>query len=353
MEAFNLEHFFDLSPDLLCIAGYDGYFRKINPAVSKTLGYTEEELFASPVNSFIYPEDRLLTARHREHLLKDVPLLNYENRYVKKNGEVIWLSWTSMPVEAEQLVYAIAKNITHKKRQEHDRNQLIANLTTINSDLKQLTYTTSHDMRSPVNNLLMVFNMLDMSKIQDSETLEFIGVLKLATESLKGTLNTYLDALATKDGLKISNTDVDLGECLDKVVQSLNALVKNSRAEINADFTALPVVKFNQIYMESILLNLVTNSIKYAQPGVSPVINIHSTRVNGISQLTFSDNGLGFDMQKAEGRLFGMHQKFHNHEDGKGIGLYLVYNHVASMGGRIAIDSRVNEGTTFTISFKD
>src|ERR1700743_2380677 len=200
---FDLEYFFDLSPDLLCIAGYDGYFKKINPAVSKTLGYSYQELFASPINSFVHPDDREVTSKKRQSIREDHPLLNFENRYVTKSGEIVWLSWTSMPVESEKLVYAIAKNITHKKKLEEERNALITNLTKINDDLKLLTLTTSHDLRSPVSNLLSVFSLLDTSKIKDEEVLEFIGVLKSATETLKDTLNTYVDALSQEDILHV------------------------------------------------------------------------------------------------------------------------------------------------------
>ncbi|WP_228479165.1 PAS domain-containing protein [Flavobacterium soyangense] len=110
------EHFFELSPDLLCIAGFDGFFKKINPAVSKILGYTNEELFSKPINEFIYVDDQEITAKFREEITKNTPLLNFENRYLTKSGEIIWLSWTSMPIESEKLVYAIAKNITHNKK---------------------------------------------------------------------------------------------------------------------------------------------------------------------------------------------------------------------------------------------
>src|ERR1700760_2729395 len=91
-EVYNPELFFELSPDLLCIAGYDGYFKKINPTVSKVLGYTNEELFARPIDSFVHPEDRGLTAKKRDNIKKDNPLLNFENRYVTKSGEIVWLS---------------------------------------------------------------------------------------------------------------------------------------------------------------------------------------------------------------------------------------------------------------------
>lgn len=121
-KTFDLEYFYELSPDLLCVAGYDGYFKKINPAVFKTLGYTAEELMSRPINSFVHPDDRMITQDKRESIKKNNPLLNFENRYITKNSEVVWLSWTSMPIPRDKVVFAIAKNITyHKKLNEFRR----------------------------------------------------------------------------------------------------------------------------------------------------------------------------------------------------------------------------------------
>jgi PAS domain S-box-containing protein len=349
---FNFELFFEISPDLLCIAGYDGYFKRINPTVSKVLGYTMEELFSRPINDFVYVDDQQVTSKSRENLTHSIPLLNFENRYVTKSGEIVWLSWTSMPVDADKLVFAIAKNITHKKKLEEDRIAFIANLTNVNNDLKQLNYTTSHDLRSPVSNLLSVFSLLDVSKIQDEETLEFIDMLKQATENLQDTLNNYVDALSGKGGLNVEIGDLDMEESLNSVLHSLSSLVRNSQAIITADFSEVKTVKFNKAYLESIFLNLLTNSIKYANPDSIPIISIYSRKLNGIDQLIFTDSGLGFDMDKVKDKVFGFNQRFHGNADSKGIGLYLVYNHITSLGGTIVIDSKPNKGTTFTISFK-
>jgi PAS domain S-box-containing protein len=350
---FRYEYFFDSSPDLLCIAGYDGYFKRINPAVSKLLGYTHEELFARPIREFIYPPDREITAQYRTELLHAKPLSNFENRYVTKSGELVWLSWTSMPVESDQLIFAIAKDITHKKKLEEERNALLANLTQMNQDLKQLTYTTSHDLRSPVNNLLTIFSLLDSSRITDPETLELIDILKLTTAELKSTLDKYVDELGQNERLLAKSEEVPLQQTLAKVQQSVAFLIQASRATIDADFSGLPALRFNTAFMESIFLNLITNSIKYARPGYQPVITIRSERADGQKRLIFSDNGLGFDMEQVRSRIFGLYQKFHSHTDSKGIGLYLVYNHVSSFGGDISVQSTPNQGTTFTISFKN
>lgn len=347
-----LEHFFELSADLLCIAGFDGFFKKINPAVSQLLGYTNEELFSKPINEFVHIDDQDFTSKVRKELHNNKPLLNFENRYVTKNGDIVWLSWTSMPVENEKLVYAIAKNITHNKKLEEERNLLLTKITKINADLKKISYTSSHDLRSPVNNLLSIFSLLDVSKIEDPETLEFIEMIKSASETLKQTLNDYVDILILEDKTVAQVEELDLEESLNTVIRSINSLIQNSKATINIEFNELKKINFNKAYLESTFLNLITNSIKYAQPGHSPVISICSKKINGVDQLIFSDNGLGFDMELVKDKIFGLHQKFHNHIDSKGIGLYLVNNHITSLGGKIDVQSKINKGTTFTISFK-
>jgi PAS domain S-box-containing protein len=351
--SFNFELFFELSADLLCIASFDGYFKKINPSVSKLLGYTNEELFSRPIHEFIYADDKQATRVSREIMLKNNPLLNFENRYVTKSGEIVWLSWTSMPVESDKLVFAIAKNITPKKRLEEERNLLLANLTKINKDLNQLTYITSHDLRSPVNNLLSIFDLLDVSKINDPETLEWLNILKLQIEGLKQTLNEYVDNLVQKDEIKPPIEELDFNQTLSKVLHSIHFLIETSKVTIHADFSALEKVKFNKTYLESIFLNLITNSIKYARHDCLPIISIYSKKIKGINQLVISDNGMGLDMTKIKKNIFGLNQKFHAETDSKGVGLYLVYNHVTSLGGHIDVKSKINKGLKFIISFKD
>jgi PAS domain S-box-containing protein len=346
------EHFFELSADLLCIAGFDGFFVKINPSVSKLLGYTNEELFSKPISEFIHIDDRDYTAKVRKELLNNKPLLNFENRYITKSGDIVWLSWTSMPIAGEKLVYAVAKNITHSKQLEEQRNLLLSKITKINRDLKKLSYTSSHDLRSPVNNLLSIFSLLDVSKIEDPETLQFIEMLKSTSENLKQTLNDYVDILIHEDNVTTLIEELDLSESLNTVMNSISSLIQNSKVSFNINFSELEKVNFNKAYLESIFLNLITNSIKYAKPGCSPTISVYSKKTNEIDQLFFSDDGIGFDMELVKDKVFGLHQKFHNHIDSKGIGLYLINNHITGLGGKIEVESKINEGTKFTISFK-
>jgi PAS domain S-box-containing protein len=349
----NFEKFFDLAPDLLCIAGFDGYFKRINPALSKLLGYTNEELMSRPINEFVYHEDQMDTDLARNELRSRVSLFNFENRYLTKNGDIVWLLWTSFPVENDKLIYAIAKNITYKKELEEERNVHLAELTKINYDFKQLTYTAAHDLRSPVNNLLSIFELLDVSKISDAETLEFITLLKSTTEGLKQNLTDYVTLLNKKNEINEHIEELNLNDCLNEVLLSINSLIQNSGAIFNVNFSMVEKINFNKAYLKSIFLNLITNSLKYSKKNCLPMISIYSKNNNGTNELIISDNGIGFDMDQVKDKIFGLHQKFNTNIDSNGIGLYLVYNHITNLGGTIRVESEINEGATFIITFKD
>jgi PAS domain S-box-containing protein len=347
-----LDPFFYLSRDCLCIAHYDGYFANINPAFVALLEYSEEELRSKLISEFIYEEDRARTASHRNNLKNNIALVNFENRYVCKSGKIVWLHWTSIPVENERLIYAIAKDITHKKTLENERIEHLGKLSDVNRKLKQLNYTTSHDLRSPVNNLISLVDLIDLSKVDDEFILKLLSYIKLAAEGLNKSLNSHLAVLEQKDISSEKLEEVNFHILFEKVQTSISALIQKSGAKFQLDFSALQSTFFSAAFMESIFLNFITNSIKYAKPDVLPIIAIRTEEKNGEKTFTYSDNGLGFDMDKVGHLIFKLNQRFHGNKDSKGVGLYLVYNHITSLGGSISVASKVNEGATFTITFK-
>ena len=158
--------------------------------------------------------------------------------------------------------------------------------------------------------------------------------------------------MSKKDASELELEEVDFKKALKQVKLSISSLLNNANVTFNVDFSGLTSVQHNVNYMESIFLNLLTNSIKYARPVVSPVISITSRISEGKKQLVYTDNGLGFDMEKFGDKIFGLNQKFHHNGDSKGVGLYLVYNHINRLGGSIDVESEVNKGVTFTITFK-
>ena len=109
-----------MTPDLVCIAGRDGFFRKVNRAVVEKFGYTEQELMMKPIAFFMHPEDRQLTLHKRAELFEGKSLVNFRNRYITKNGNIIWLEWTSLYFPQDEVVFAIAKEITKRKQMEQE-----------------------------------------------------------------------------------------------------------------------------------------------------------------------------------------------------------------------------------------
>lgn len=348
----SLEPFFNNSLHLLCIAGFDGYFKKVNPAFVSLLEYSAEELMSKKISDFILEEDRGLTDGFRESLISGRPLLNFENRYRSKTGKIIWLNWTSIPLTNENLVYALAKDISYRKELEGERAAEFVKLDKKNQNLKTLNYKTSHDLRSPINNILALSNLLDLDSMVDKENTKILELIKVSAQGLKKSLDEYIDHLKHADTLEIQEQELSFEEVLGDVRETISTLIESAGAEFISDFTALGTIYFNRPYMESIFLNFISNSIKYAKPNSVPKINITSKIEEGRKKLIYTDAGLGFDMNRVGDKLFELNPGFHDHTESKGVGLYLVRNHVHKLGGTISVKSQVNVGTTFTITFK-
>ncbi|OOQ56602.1 PAS domain-containing sensor histidine kinase [Mucilaginibacter pedocola] len=346
------ELFFNSAQDLFCIAGFDGCFKQVNPAVCFTLGYTAEELFSRPIDTFIHPEDRSATRQKRKALSEGKPLSNFENRYITKSGEAVWLSWTSVANPAQESVFAVAKNITARKIKDIEREAVLNELSAEQQALKELVYTALHDLRSPIGNMASIFNLYGQLKEPSTAYREPLKLLKSSIDDLRHQIDKFLDRLAGHELKNCNRTEVLFSAALDRVKQTLYARINESKAEVISDFTDAVAVSFDQTYLDSIILNLLSNSLKYSRPGVPPVIYLTSRKLDQYIELTITDNGLGMERSVIESRLFRLHQRFHDHQEGKGIGLWLVKKHLDNYGGKISVSSRPGKGTTFRMLFR-
>jgi PAS domain S-box-containing protein len=271
------------------------------------------------------------------------------------NGGLIWLEATLQNLLHEPAVGAVVVNfrdITQRKKNEEERQLLIGELTKSNQDLKQYAYIASHNLRAPLTNLLSIINLIDWKATRDEHTQMLLEAFRESTHQLNTTLNDLIEGIKVKSNGAVVLEQVCFNEILERVKRKLNTLIKNSGAVIETYFDSFDQVEFDKVYMESIFSNLVSNALKYSMPGRVPFIKIFTNSENGLRQLCFEDNGMGMDLNLVKDRVFGLHQRFHQHADSKGIGLYLVKSQVEFMGGNIAVNSTPNMGTTFTLTFK-
>ena len=144
-----------------------------------------------------------------------------------------------------------------------------------------------------------------------------------------------------------------LNETLAKVESNLAAFLKNNNAKIINKITDDVVINVIPAYLESILMNFITNGVKYKEPSRNPIITLTAAKTGKYTVVSIRDNGMGIDLKKYGDKLFGMYKTFHNHKDARGIGLYITKNQIEAMNGKVETKSKVGVGTTFNIYFND
>jgi PAS domain S-box-containing protein len=132
------ERFFDLSIDMLCFLDFTGYFKRLNPAWERTLGFTREELMSKPFIEFVHPEDRAATLSLNRHVRGGGQARSFENRYLCKDGSYRWFLWNAAPDAAQQVIYSVARDITDRKNAEAEREKLVAQLQAALAEVRTL-----------------------------------------------------------------------------------------------------------------------------------------------------------------------------------------------------------------------
>jgi len=157
--------------------------------------------------------------------------------------------------------------------------------------------------------------------------------------------------LQVKKGSNETKEIVNLSGLLNDVTESVNGLMQKENVKIITQFEVAEIMTLKS-YLYSIFYNLIINSIKYKKENESPVIKIESIKRKDKIELLFKDNGSGIDLEKKGDQVFGLYKRFHLHTEGKGMGLFMVKTQVEALGGKISIQSEVNQGTEFKIDFE-
>lgn len=255
-------------------------------------------------------------------------------------------------------VLSIIKDVTESKQIEEQLRKNIKELEVLSDHLvhqnklfQDFTYITSHNLRSPLGNLSSLLKLYDLEKGEPEKAI-IIEKIKVVSESLNNTMNDLGSTISLKGDLQKEIEEIGFNVQLFEVMQSLSVDLQEVEVEIKTDFSSAPHINYPKIYLESIFLNLLTNSLKYHSPSRKLVIEISTREQDDYIHLCWKDNGLGIDMAKYGNKLFGLKNTFHQHKDSRGIGLFITRNQIESLGGSISAESQVDKGCAFYLSFK-
>lgn len=333
---------------------FSGYFLKANNEFCRLLGYTETELQQLNFKDVTHPDDYLVGAGTLEKLRSgELSSFHFEKRYLHKSGKTVLVnllvSAIGNPGEMPTNHVAIIEDIGDKKRAEEELKQSFELVSDQNKRLLNFSYIVSHNLRSHTSNIQMISDFLE-NATTDDEREEMIDLLKKVSQSLNETMSNLNEVVSIRTNINITIEQLNLFDYIENAKMVMSRQISDKWAKVENRVAKTASVNYNAAYLESILFNLISNALRYSHNDRKPEVIISFDEET--NALKIQDNGIGIDLKKNGEKLFGMYKTFHNNPDSKGIGLFLVKNQIDAMGGSIKTESKLNEGTTFTIYFK-
>ena len=338
------------APIGMALIDLTGKVVRANPNLCEMFGYTEKEILEID-KSFISPaEDAEITDNLIQQLLDGKSdSFQLEKRYIHKNQNLIWgiLSMSAVKNNKGETTHFVTSisDITEKKL-------LTERLKEHNNRLQNYAHIVSHNLRSHTGNLSMLLELSEISEKQSIDQ-ELFDHIKSASRNLSQTVAHLSEIVEIQNIIK--NTLVPqnvlnrINNALENVQSTLNQISFGICIDVNKDLTVRAIPS----YLDSIILNILTNAIKYRSADRTLKITILAKKTKAYTTLSFEDNGLGIDLNRYGSKIFGMYKTFHNHQNALGIGLFMTKNQIEAMGGSIDVISKEDVGSKFTIYFKD
>lgn len=356
-------HVSTISTDL---EGTINYFSK---GAETLLGYAAEEMVGKQSPAIIHIEEEVIQRgnelseqfgreiRGFEVFVEYAKQGKYESRewtYKRKNGSTfpVQLVVTGIRNSLNELTgfLGIATDISWQKQKENELKATVNIVGEQNKRLLNFAYIVSHNLRSHSGNIEMILNILETAE-DEEERNEMLMHLKGISKSLTETIVHLNEVVHIQTNVDVQKEKIQLKKYADKTIEVLSGTINSKGGKIINNIPADVEIDFNAAYMESVLLNFLSNGIKYSHPDRVAEVTLDVYFEDEKPVLQISDNGMGIDLKRYGEKIFGLYKTFHNNADAKGIGLFITKNQIEAMGGRVEIESEVNKGTTFKIFF--
>ncbi|MBO0356925.1 PAS domain-containing protein [Hymenobacter sp. BT186] len=342
-------------PTMAWVSRPDGGVTYYNQRWYDFTGGTFEELQEWGWEQFIHPHDLPNTLHRWQLALEQGTRFEAEHRWRDQHGQYRWFLARAEAIrrpDGRILRWLGTNTDVHEERELREQLQAQnAELLRSNQSLDNFVYTTSHDLRQPLNNMTGIFEELrHTTQFRDPQSAQLVGMFERTLQQLYATINGLSELVQVQKQREYVATElVALADLTAEVLLSIQEQLVASGATVTTDFEAAPVVLFVRPSLHSILYNLLSNALKYAAPNRPPRIRVSSALLAGNLVLTIQDNGLGIDLARFGTQLFQLFRRFHSHVEGSGMGLYIVNRIAQGHGGRVEVDSIVGEGSTFRV----
>lgn len=351
-----INSFFELSLDMMCIAGADGYFKRVNAAFTQMLGLTTREMLARPFLDFVHADDRDVTSAVARQVSTGEKVMHFENRFLHKDGSSRDLSWMVVPQE-NGLMFATARDVTESKRVEQTILAAKNAAEQANRSKNAFLSAMSHEIRTPLGGLLGSLELLSLTPL-DPEQSDTLLTARNAGNSLLRILNDILDWSKIGEGkLELAPQATSIAGLVAEVMSIYSHLAVRDNVTLTqqVDPRLSPAHMVDPMRLAQVLNNFVSNAIKFSRGGR---VDIRAELIDcreGAEQLrlSVSDTGIGIapDVQQRLFQFYGQGSvDTASLYGGTGLGLAICHGLAELMGGCLALESAVGRGSTFSIT---
>jgi PAS domain S-box-containing protein len=348
------ESVFNSVPNLIFVKNKAGEYVMANNAAAEYMGESINGLIGKTDCDLGFPEEKVQMFRDMDQrVLENKELVQLpEDMSISPAGEGYCHQTIKLPFHLvgsdENAVLTIVTDVTERKRSELELQESLNIIGEQNKRLTNFAHIVSHNLRNHAGNISMLLSLYNDEETEE-ERAELLDFLKKASERLNETIKDLNEIVDQQYKKQTALKKVRLQDFVDKAKQVLTTEILKKNVEIEECIPEDMSFEYNPAYLESILLNMMSNAIKYRHPERTPKMKIKASEMDGHHHLEVSDNGLGLDLEKYGDKLFGMYKTFHENKNSKGIGLFITKNQIESMGGSIEVESEINKGTTFKI----
>lgn len=278
----------------------------------------------------------------------------FQRELISPDGRVrhVFIKYSPDIIDEEVMgFYIFVGDISSMKSLE---KELVAANERIEEQIKRLlnfSNIVSHNLKNYAQGFSGMMQLLDEPNSAD-EKAEIMDIIKKTSSNFTNTIKNLTEMVQVQNMSTIEPIAINLYDEIVKAISTLSMKIKNSHATINNHVDSNTTILSNPAYIESILVNFLSNAIKYKHPDRNPIVEWNCYTQNDEVVLTITDNGIGIDLDKHGKDLFGMYKTFHGNDDANGIGLYTTKYQVETMGGHIEVKSKEGQGSTFIIYFK-